>query len=159
VTAWLVLTGWGDVAADQGCDSGRDVDRGPVFESKSDDLEADGEPVGEAAASTTAGSPHRPANDAQGIWSPYGRGWPLTVMRPASTSGWWSCGNAVVLATRKTSAGVWDGVPYTADEWISEIWAPTRDGWRCALSQSPQSRRDPLTGGIPGPCAYSAGIH
>jgi ketosteroid isomerase-like protein len=44
-------------------------------------------------------------------------------------------GNAVVLSARKTSAGVWDGVPYTADEWNSEIWVPTGEGWRCALSQ------------------------
>jgi ketosteroid isomerase-like protein len=44
-------------------------------------------------------------------------------------------GTAVVLTARKASAGVWDAAPYTADEWISEVWVPTRDGWRCALSQ------------------------
>jgi ketosteroid isomerase-like protein len=43
-------------------------------------------------------------------------------------------GDGVVLTARKASTGVWDGVPYTADEWISEFYVRTRAGWRCVLS-------------------------
>jgi ketosteroid isomerase-like protein len=41
----------------------------------------------------------------------------------------------VLLTARKVSSGSWDGAPYTADEWISEVYVRTGDGWRCALSQ------------------------
>ena len=44
-------------------------------------------------------------------------------------------GDTVVLTARKTSTGSWDGTPYSADEWISEIYVPTSEGWRCAFSQ------------------------
>ena len=44
-------------------------------------------------------------------------------------------GDAVLVTARKASSGTWDGVPYTADEWISEVYV-RRDGrWRCVLSQ------------------------
>jgi ketosteroid isomerase-like protein len=44
-------------------------------------------------------------------------------------------GDAVVLTARKTSSGSWDGTPYTADEWISQVYVQTPGGWRCAFSQ------------------------
>lgn len=44
-------------------------------------------------------------------------------------------GDAVVVTARKASSGVWDGVPYTADEWISDVYVRTDGRWRCALSQ------------------------
>lgn len=44
-------------------------------------------------------------------------------------------GDAVLVTARKASSGTWDGVPYTADEWISEVYVRTDGGWRCALSQ------------------------
>ncbi|WP_163511707.1 nuclear transport factor 2 family protein [Fodinicola acaciae] len=44
-------------------------------------------------------------------------------------------GDAVVLSARKASSGRWDGVPYTADEWITEVYVRTGAGWRCAFSQ------------------------
>ena len=43
-------------------------------------------------------------------------------------------GDAVVLTARKASSGTWDGVPYVADEWISEVYIRTDGRWRCALS-------------------------
>lgn len=43
-------------------------------------------------------------------------------------------GEAVVVTARKASSGVWDGVPYTADEWISEVYVRADGRWRCALS-------------------------
>jgi ketosteroid isomerase-like protein len=39
-----------------------------------------------------------------------------------------------VLTARKVSSGSWDGAPYTADEWISEVYVRTGEGWRCVLS-------------------------
>jgi ketosteroid isomerase-like protein len=44
-------------------------------------------------------------------------------------------GDTVMLTARKASTGSWDGVPYTADEWISELYVPMDGGWRCAFSQ------------------------
>jgi ketosteroid isomerase-like protein len=44
-------------------------------------------------------------------------------------------GDAVVVTARKASSGAWDGVPYTTDEWISEVYVRTDGCWRCALSQ------------------------
>jgi ketosteroid isomerase-like protein len=50
-------------------------------------------------------------------------------------------GDAVLVTARKASSGAWDGVPYTADEWISELYVRTDEGWRCAFSQ-----KTPLSG-------------
>ena len=44
-------------------------------------------------------------------------------------------GDAVVVTARKVSSGVWDDVPYRADEWISEVFVRSDGSWRCALSQ------------------------
>jgi ketosteroid isomerase-like protein len=48
-------------------------------------------------------------------------------------------GDTVLVTARKTSSGEWDGVAYTADEWISELYVPTDAGWRCAFSQKTNS--------------------
>ena len=43
-------------------------------------------------------------------------------------------GDVAILTARKASSGTWDGAPYTADEWISEVFV-RRDGrWTCVLS-------------------------
>jgi hypothetical protein len=44
-------------------------------------------------------------------------------------------GDAVVVTARKVSSGVLDGVAYTADEWMSEIYVRVDGSWRCAFSQ------------------------
>jgi uncharacterized protein (TIGR02246 family) len=44
-------------------------------------------------------------------------------------------GDAVLVTARKASSGTWDGAPYMADEWISEIYVRADGAWRCALSQ------------------------
>ena len=44
-------------------------------------------------------------------------------------------GDAVLVTARKASSGTWDGVPYTADEWISEVYVRVAARWRCAFSQ------------------------
>ncbi|MEV6285533.1 nuclear transport factor 2 family protein [Kribbella sp. NPDC051770] len=44
-------------------------------------------------------------------------------------------GDTVVLTARKPSSGTWAGTPYTADEWITEIYVRVDGDWRCAFSQ------------------------
>ncbi len=43
-------------------------------------------------------------------------------------------GNAVSLTARKQSSGAWEGEPYTADEWISELYVRDGGRWVCSLS-------------------------
>jgi uncharacterized protein (TIGR02246 family) len=50
-------------------------------------------------------------------------------------------GDAVLITARKASSGAWDGVLYTADEWISEVYVRTDGRWRCALSQKTEVAR------------------
>ena len=47
--------------------------------------------------------------------------------------------DTVILTARKASSGTWDGVPYTADEWISELYVPADGTWRCAFSQKAEA--------------------
>ena len=44
-------------------------------------------------------------------------------------------GDTVIVTAHKPSSGAWDGVAYTADEWISEVYVRLPEGWRCVLSQ------------------------
>ena len=44
-------------------------------------------------------------------------------------------GDAVVYTARKSSSGIWAGASYTADEWITEVFAPVDGRWRCVFSQ------------------------
>jgi ketosteroid isomerase-like protein len=50
-------------------------------------------------------------------------------------------GDAVLFTARKTSSGTWEGAPYGADEWISEVYVPINGSWRCALSQKTEVAR------------------
>ena len=43
-------------------------------------------------------------------------------------------GDAIVVTARKASTGSWDAVPYSADEWISEVFVRQDERWRCVLS-------------------------
>ncbi|WP_433381353.1 nuclear transport factor 2 family protein [Actinoplanes sp. CA-142083] len=52
-------------------------------------------------------------------------------------------GGMIALTARKTSAGAWEGNPYTADEWITEVYVPAGDSWRCALSQKTPAASGP----------------
>ena len=49
-------------------------------------------------------------------------------------------GDAVVLTARKTSTGAWEGTPYSADEWISQVWVSTPAGWKCAFAHKCDAR-------------------
>lgn len=44
-------------------------------------------------------------------------------------------GDTALLTARKQSSGSWDGGPYQADEWISEVFVRVDGDWLCALSQ------------------------
>ena len=50
-------------------------------------------------------------------------------------------GDTVLVTARKASSGTWDGVPYTADEWVSDIYVHTDGRWRCALSHKTDALR------------------
>jgi ketosteroid isomerase-like protein len=50
-------------------------------------------------------------------------------------------GDAVLVTTRRASSGSWDGTPYTADEWVSDIYVKTDGRWRCALSHKTHALR------------------
>ena len=43
-------------------------------------------------------------------------------------------GDTVIVTARKASSGTWDGVAYTADEWIAEVFVRDHGRWRSALS-------------------------
>ena len=43
-------------------------------------------------------------------------------------------GDSVILTSRKASTGAWEGVRYSADEWMSEVFIRTGDRWLCVLS-------------------------
>ena len=47
-------------------------------------------------------------------------------------------GDAVVVTARKRSSGTWDGTPYTADEWITEVFV--RRGGRLMAALSHKTR-------------------
>ncbi|MEV6850489.1 nuclear transport factor 2 family protein [Actinoplanes sp. NPDC051411] len=64
---------------------------------------------------------------------------PMTPVGPGHVV---QAAGTVVLTVRKTSAGTWDGNPYTADEWITEVYVQTVDGWRCALSQKTPAQHE-----------------
>ena len=43
-------------------------------------------------------------------------------------------GETVVVTARKASSGTWDGVPYQADELITEVFVRRNGRWWCVLS-------------------------
>jgi ketosteroid isomerase-like protein len=40
-----------------------------------------------------------------------------------------------VVTTRGTNSGVFDGAPFSADEWATNVFVPRAGGWRCVLTQ------------------------
>jgi ketosteroid isomerase-like protein len=41
----------------------------------------------------------------------------------------------VIVTARRASTGAWEGRPYAADEWISEVFVRQDGTWRSAMSQ------------------------
>lgn len=44
-------------------------------------------------------------------------------------------GETVVASARRASTGSWDGVAYSVDEWITEVYIWREGAWRCVISQ------------------------
>jgi ketosteroid isomerase-like protein len=44
-------------------------------------------------------------------------------------------GDTFVHTSRKASSGLWDGSPYTTEEWITDLYVREAGRWRCAFSQ------------------------
>lgn len=53
-------------------------------------------------------------------------------------------GDAAILTSHKASTGSWNGVPYAADEWISEVFVRRHGRWVCVLSH--KCPAEPATG-------------
>jgi ketosteroid isomerase-like protein len=45
-----------------------------------------------------------------------------------------TCGDCVIVIAHGTNEGTWQGQPFTADEWITEVFVRSADGWRCTVS-------------------------
>ncbi|MEU5870663.1 nuclear transport factor 2 family protein [Glycomyces sp. NPDC047369] len=43
--------------------------------------------------------------------------------------------DALLVTCQRVSTGAWEGDPYTADEWITDLWVRRGDTWKCAFSQ------------------------
>jgi ketosteroid isomerase-like protein len=43
-------------------------------------------------------------------------------------------GETVVASARRASTGLWEGVTYSADEWITEVYVRREGAWRCVIS-------------------------
>ena len=43
-------------------------------------------------------------------------------------------GSIVLVTSRRRTAGTFDGVPYTTEEWLSEVYEKVDDRWVCVLS-------------------------
>jgi hypothetical protein len=54
---------------------------------------------------------------------------------PSWTRSWLATAPGGPLTAMLPPVGAWDGVPYTADEWISEVYVHADDRWRCLFSQ------------------------
>ena len=51
--------------------------------------------------------------------------------------------DTAIVTARKASSGAWDGVAYTAHEWISEVFVRQGGRWRCVLSQKCPAETEP----------------
>jgi len=43
-------------------------------------------------------------------------------------------GDVAVVLAHGTNKGTWQGTPFAADEWVTEIFIRRATGWRCAFS-------------------------
>ncbi|MEU6247871.1 nuclear transport factor 2 family protein [Glycomyces sp. NPDC047010] len=43
--------------------------------------------------------------------------------------------DALLVTCQRVSTGAWEGDPYTADEWISDLWVREGGTWKCAFTQ------------------------
>lgn len=43
-------------------------------------------------------------------------------------------GDVAVILAHGTNKGSWQGTPFAADEWVTDVFVRRPDGWRCAIS-------------------------
>jgi len=43
-------------------------------------------------------------------------------------------GNVAVVTGRGRNTGVFNGAPIQADEWVTDVYEKTTDGWRCVIT-------------------------
>lgn len=43
-------------------------------------------------------------------------------------------GDVAVIVAHGTNKGTWQGTPFAADEWVTDVFVRRPDGWRCAMS-------------------------
>ena len=43
-------------------------------------------------------------------------------------------GDCAVVIAHGTNGGTWQGQPFTANEWVTEVFVRSSDGWRCIVS-------------------------
>jgi hypothetical protein len=53
-------------------------------------------------------------------------------------------GAVAVVTAHGTNAGVWQGEPFEADEWVTDVFVRRHDRWRCWLSALTPNLRSPL---------------
>lgn len=46
----------------------------------------------------------------------------------------WDRGEVVVVLAHGTNSGHWQGSPFTADEFVTEVFSRDGEGWRCVVS-------------------------
>jgi hypothetical protein len=43
-------------------------------------------------------------------------------------------GDVAVVLAHGTNRGTWQGAPFAADEWVTDVFVGRADGWRCTIS-------------------------
>lgn len=53
-------------------------------------------------------------------------------------------GDVAVITAHGTNRGYWQGKPFEADEWVTDVFIRRDGGWRCALSALTPNHQSPL---------------
>jgi hypothetical protein len=53
-------------------------------------------------------------------------------------------GDVAVVVAHGSNQGQWQGCPFEADEWVTEVFGCRDDGWRCAVSALTPRLRGPI---------------
>jgi ketosteroid isomerase-like protein len=49
-----------------------------------------------------------------------------------------------LVTAHGTNTGMWQGQPFEADEWVTDVFVRRHDGWRCCLSVLTPNLQSPL---------------
>lgn len=56
-------------------------------------------------------------------------------------------GDVAVVVAHGTNQGHWQGSPFEADEWTTDVFVRRDDGWRCAVSALTPNHAAPINAG------------